>query len=309
MLIVVGALVGMTTVDAYAKRRKASRSSSGKSITKLAQSIRELDVTEINSLNDCKQFKQQVEKLALPCFKASYDKKATTTEAKTRAVMNQVVKQVTPGLESGSTMDMVDAGIIHRAAHNYNAFAAQEEMLNSAPAGAKDAINNEIDAWLKLQKELLKYCVNASSLEFFGGSMAILGASGSAWNIAEMRDVDTQQLASMGFNASESAASMQDVSDKATSLVIKMAQNAQRLKESITDDDKKYFPELYDSASQGIDQAMQQVTILFPQWIKARQQLIKHAKQPASAIKSTQQVLNTIESLTSFNEEEAWAKK
>jgi hypothetical protein len=302
-LLLIAVVIAGTATSVDAKKR-AQRRNTTKPISQLVQELRNLDLIEITDIAKCRQLKQQVEKLALPYFKTAYGKNATTTEAKTTAVLAQVVKHAKVNLEGCSTMDMVDAGYIHRINHNYNSFVNQEHMLANAPAGARNAITGEWEAWQKLQKALLEYCVNASALEFFGGSMAILGASGSAWNIAEMRDNDAKALDAMGFSGTEGKIDMKAVGESAAALVTKMAAYGERRKESILDEDKQYHPELYQNAAQGIDQAMRQVTVLLPQWLEARKALLEHAKRPAAGITATSKLLETIDRLVSSSEDE-----
>ena len=275
-IVLIAALIAGYSVDINAKKRTAK--TSARPITALADNIRAIESTKVDSYNDCKEYKSNIEAQALPCFKKSYNPKAATTEQKVKAVLAQLDKYAENKLESGSTFEMADAGFIHKVIHDYNAITAHEQMLGKAPSpNSRKALEAEIDAWITLRNALQEYCDNGSYLEFFGGSMALLGVSGSRWSLAEMRDNDTKTLSKSGLNAT--------------------------LTESIPDDDKSYHQELFDEVSKGIGDATRQVATAMPKWIDARKSLLQFSKNPQADIKATKELLEAIKTLSISREE------
>lgn len=301
-IVLIAALIAGYSVDINAKKRTAK--TSARPITALADNIRAIESTKVDSYNDCKEYKSNIEAQALPCFKKSYNPKAATTEQKVKAVLAQLDKYAENKLESGSTFEMADAGYIHKVVHDYNAITAHEQMLGKAPSpNSRKALEAEIDAWITLRNALQEYCDNGSYLEFFGGSMALLGVSGSRWSLAEMRDNDTKTLSKSGLNAKATQVNMSDISTIASTMVIDLRNNANTLTESIPDDDKSYHQELFDEVSKGIGDATRQVATAMPKWIEARKSLLQFSKNPQADIKATKELLEAIKTLSISREE------
>ena len=127
IIVMVAMLIAGTAVDVNAKKRTAK--TSARPITALADNIRAIESTKVDSYNDCKEYKSNIEAQALPCFKKSYNPKAVTTEQKVKAVLAQLGKYAENMLESGSTFEMADAGYVHKVIHDYNTLTCQEQML------------------------------------------------------------------------------------------------------------------------------------------------------------------------------------
>ena len=278
--------------NAQAKRQAAG---TAKSIETFAKSLRDMESKKVATVNEYKNLKAEIEKLAVPYFKSAYNKRAKTVEQKTLAVLAQADEYAEKKLESGATFEMMDAGYIHKMSHSYNTYVAYEQMLNAATSsGERKAITSEIEAWLKLENVLREYCEYSSYLQTFGGSMAYLGVSGSAWSLAELRDKDLNDLNKIGFKATESKLSMSDLNKSATSLVLDMNNDGKQLLESIDDDTKSSQQRLFDSVSKGITDAGKQLQVAFPKWIEARKCMLRYSKQPAKAVEATSALLNGI---------------
>lgn len=301
IIVMVAMLIAGTAVDVNAKKRTAK--TSARPITALADNIRAIESTKVDSYNDCKEYKSNIEAQALPCFKKAYNPKATTTEQKVKAVLAQLGKYAEKKLESGSNFEMADAGFIHKVIHDYNAITAHEQMLGKAPSpNARKALEAEIDAWITLRNALQEYCDNGSYLEFFGGSMALLGVSGSRWSLAEMRDNDTKALNKSGLNAKATQADMSAVSATASTMIVDLSNNAKALIESINGD-KSYHQELFDDVSNGINDATKQLATALPRWLEARKSLLRFSKNPKADIKATKDFLDAIKTLAISSEE------
>lgn len=301
IIVMVAMLIAGTAVDVNAKKRTAK--TSARPITALADNIRAIESTKVDSYNDCKEYKSIIEAEALPCFKKAYNPKATTTEQKVKAVLAQLDKYAENKLESGSTFEMADAGFIHKVIHDYNAITAHEQMLGKAPSpNARKALEEEIDAWIGLRNALQEYCDNGSYLEFFGGSMALLGVSGSRWSLAEMRDNDTKALNKSGLNAKATQADMSGISTTASTMIVDLSNNAKALIESINGD-KSYHQELFDDVSNGINDATKQLATALPRWLEARKSLLRFSKNPKADIKATKDFLDAIKTLAISSEE------
>ena len=301
IIVMVAMLIAGTAVDVNAKKRTAK--TSARPITALADNIRAIESTKVDSYNDCKEYKSNIEAQALPCFKKSYNPKAVTTEQKVKAVLAQLGKYAENMLESGSTFEMADAGFIHKVIHDYNAITAHEQMLGKAPSpNARKALEEEIDAWIGLRNALQEYCDNGSYLEFFGGSMALLGVSGSRWSLAEMRDNDTKTLNKSGLNAKATQADMSGISTTASTMILDLSNNAKALIESINGD-KSYHQELFDDVSNGINDATKQLATALPRWLEARKSLLRFSKNPKADIKATKDFLDAIKTLAISSEE------
>ncbi len=297
----VATLIAGAAVDINAKKRTAK--TSARPITALADNIRAIESTKVDSYNDCKEYKSNIEAQALPCFKKAYNPKAVTTEQKVKAVLAQLGKYAENMLESGSTFEMADAGFIHKVIHDYNAITAHEQMLSKAPSpNARKALEEEIDAWIGLRNALQEYCDNGSYLEFFGGSMALLGVSGSRWSLAEMRDDDTKTLNKSGLNAKATQADMSGISTTASTMILDLSNNAKALIESINGD-KSYHQELFDDVSNGINDATKQLATALPRWLEARKSLLRFSKNPKADIKATKDFLDAIKTLAISSEE------
>lgn len=301
IIVMVAMLIAGTAVDVNAKKRTAK--TSARPITALADNIRAIESTKVDSYNDCKEYKSNIEAQALPCFKKSYNPKAVTTEQKVKAVLAQLGKYAENMLESGSTFEMADAGYVHKVIHDYNTLTCQEQMLGKAPSpNARKALEEEIDAWIGLRNALQEYCDNGSYLEFFGGSMALLGVSGSRWSLAEMRDNDTKALNKSGLNAKATQADMSGISTTASTMILDLSNNAKALIESINGD-KSYHQELFDDVSNGINDATKQLATALPRWLEARKSLLRFSKNPKADIKATKDFLDAIKTLAISSEE------
>ena len=269
------------------------RTSRVKTVASIVQDIRNLESTPVTSRADCKVLKGKIETVALPCFKKSMDKSAVTKVQKTKAVLSQLDEYAAQKLEVSSNFDMVDAGYIHKMSNSYFTFDTYDQMLSKATSSAaRKAIEGEIDAWVMLQNALQDYCSNASYLESYGGSMALLGAAGSAWTHNDVGD-----LLRIGTTATASKQSLSNV-DIATAIIQNMAARAKSLKESVDDDFKKSEPEYFDTFSKGITDAVKKATESMPKWLEARNGLLQYMANPKEADEATKTLLEDIKKLT-----------
>ena len=287
-------LVAGTVIDANAKRRP----SKVKPVASIVQDIRNLESTPVMSYADCKTLKSKIEAVALPCFKKSMDRKAVTKVQKTKAVLSQLDEYAAQKLEAMSNLDMADAGYIHKMNNSYFTFDFYDQMLSKASStDVRKAIEGEIDAWVLLQNALQDYCSNASYLESYGGSMAILGVAGSGWTLSQIRHSDVGELSRIGTKATASKQSLSCI-DVTTSIIQNMAVNAKTLKDGVDDDFKKSQPEYYDTFSNGINDAMKKVADAMPKWLEARNTLLQYMANPKEADEATKTLLEDINKLT-----------
>ena len=274
------------------------RTSRVKTVASIVQDIRNLENTPVTSRADCKTLKSKIEAVALPCFKKSMDKSAVTKVQKTKAVLSQLDEYAAQKLEVSSNFDMVDAGYIHKMSNSYFTFDTYDQMLSKATSSAaRKAIEGEIDAWVMLQNALQDYGSNASYLESYGGSMALLGAAGSAWTLSQIRHNDVGDLLRIGTTATASKQSLSNV-DIATAIIQNMAARAKSLKESVDDDFKKSEPEYFDTFSKGITDAVKKATEAMPKWLEARNSLLQYMTNPKEADEATKTLLEDIKKLT-----------
>ena len=274
------------------------RTSKVKTVASIVQDIRNLENTPVTSRADCKTLKSKIEAVALPCFKKSMDKSAVTKVQKTKAVLSQLDEYAAQKLEVSSNFDMVDAGYIHKMSNSYFTFDTYDQMLSKATSNAaRKAIEDEIDAWVMLQNALQDYCSNASYLESYGGSMALLGAAGSGWTLSQIRHNDVGELLRIGTKATASKHSLSKI-DLATTIIENIARNSKTLKESVDDEFKKSQPEYYDTFSKGITSAVKKVAEAMPKWIEARNNLMQYMANPKEADEATKTLLEDIKKLT-----------
>ena len=291
---IVAVLMVGTAFTASAKKR----SKKVKPISSLVQQIRDLESTSVTSYADCKALMGKIEDLALPYYQRSMDKNAVTRVQKTKAVLSQLDEYAAQKLEVSSNFDMVDAGYIHKMSNSYFTFDTYDQMLSKATSNAaRKAIEGEIDAWVMLQNALQDYCSNASYLESYGGSMALLGAAGSGWTLSQIRHNDVGDRLRIGTTATASKQSLSNV-DIATAIIQNMAARAKSLKESVDDDFKKSEPEYFDTFSKGITDAVKKATEAMPKWLEARNSLLQYMTNPKEADEATKTLLEDIKKLT-----------
>jgi hypothetical protein len=285
-----------TVFTASAKKR----TSKVNSVTSIVQDIRNLENTPVTSRADCKTLKGKIEAVALPCFKKTMDKSAVTKVQKTKAVLSQLDEYAAQVLESSSNFDMADAGYIHKMSNSYFTFDTYDQMLNKASSSdERKAIESEIDAWVMLQNALQDYCTNASYLESYGGSMALLGVAGSGWTLSQIRLNDSGELLRIGTKATASKQSLGNIDiDMATSIIQNIGKNANSLKESVDDDFKKSEPEYYNTFARGITDAVKKVTEAMPKWLEARNKMLQYTANPKEAVEATKSLLEDIKKLT-----------
>jgi len=300
LLVLAAFVIAVGSFGAMAKKRAIK----SKTVSNLAPDIVALVNTPLSSYDDCKALKSKMEMLANPYFKSSYNRKAKTAEQKTMAVMSRLDKYATDKLEVSSNFDMADAGYIHNMNHTYNTLAAYNKLLNKTKSSnAQKAVQDEVEAWLKVQSALQSYCANSSYLTNFGGSMAILGVAGSGWRLAEMRERDVNVFLKNGFGADKSSASMGNITSKAATMVIDMDKRANELIEMIEESERESNHGLFESVSEGIKDATNKLTIAMPQWMEARQRMLEYSKNPEDGIKATGILLDAISSLALYREE------
>ena len=291
----VAVLMVGTVFNANAKKR---RSNKVKPVKSIVQKITKLETADITSYDDCKALKDKIEALALPCFQRSMDKNAVTKVQKTKAVLSQLDEYAAQVLESSSNFDMVDAGYIHKMSNSYFTFDTYDQMLSKASSGdARKAIESEIDAWILLQNALQDYCSNASYLENYGGSMALLGASGSGWTLSQIRYNDIGELLRIGTKATASKQSLGNM-DIATTIIQNMEKNSKKLKESVDEDFKSSQPDYYNTFSKGITDATKKVADTLPKWLVARSKMLQYTANPKEAAEATKSLLEDINKLT-----------
>jgi hypothetical protein len=283
-----------TVFTASAKKR----TSKVKSVASIVQNIRNLENTPVTSYADCKTLKGKIEAVALPCFKKTMDKSAVTKVQKTKAVLSQLDEYAAQVLESSSNFDMADAGYIHKMTNSYFTFDTYDQLLGKASSSdARKAIEGEIDTWIMLQNALQDYCSNASYLESYGGSMALLGVAGSGWTLSQIRYNDIGELLRIGTTAAASKQSIGNM-DIATTIIQKIGKNANSLKESVDDDFKNTQPEYFDTFSKGITEAVKKVTEAMPKWLEARNKMLQYTANPKEAAEATKSLLEDINKLT-----------
>ena len=226
------------------------------------------------------------------------DKNAVTKAQKTKAVLSQLDEYAAQVLEQSSNFDMADAGYIHKMSNSYFTFDTYDQMLSKASSSdARKAIESEIDTWISLQNALQDYCSNASYLESYGGSMALLGASGSGWTLSQIRYNDFGELLRIGTKASASKQSLGDM-DIATTIIQNMEKNAKKLMESVDDDFKTTQPEYYNNFSKGITDATKKMADAMPKWLVARNKMLQYTANPKEAAEATKSLLEDIKKLT-----------
>ncbi len=296
------ALATILLVGAVFTISAKKRSGKVKPVASIAQDIRNLESTPVASYADCKVLKSKIETKALPCYQRSFDKSAVTNEQKTKAVMSRLDDYAEQKMGSTSTFDMADAGFIHKVCNSYFTIVDYDQMLSKAPSNkVRKAIEGEIDAWIILQNALQDYCSNASYLENYGGSMALLGVSGSGWTLSQIRFHDIKDLLRIGMRATASKLSMGNM-DIATTIVQDLSKNAKTLKESVDDDFKQSQAEYYDTFSKGITDAVKKVAAALPKWLEARKNMLQYTANTEEAVQTTKSVLEQIKTLTSIEE-------
>ena len=292
-------LATILIVGAVFNTNAKKRSTKAKSVASIVQDISNLESFSVTSYDDCKILKGKIESLAIPCFKRSMDKSAVTKVQKTKAVLSQLDEYAAQNLESASNVEMASSGYIHKMSNSYFTFDTYDQMLSSAPSSkVRDAIKGEIDAWILLQNALQDYCTNASYLTSCGGSMALLGASGSGWTLSQIRNNDIGELSRIGMKAASSKLSMGNM-DIATEIIQEMAKNAKGMKEAVDDDFKKSQPDYYNTFSNGISDAVKKVTEVLPKWLEARKNMLQYSANPKEAVDATKSFLEDIKKISS----------
>ena len=287
-------IIASLSVNASAKKR----SSKVKSVASIVQKIKNLESTPVTSYADCKALKSKIETVALPCYQKTMDKSAVTRVQKTKAVLSQLDEYAAQYMESSSNFDMADAGYIHKMCNSYFTFDTYDQLLSkNSSSAARNAIEGEINAWVMLQNALQEYCTNASYLENYGGSMALLGVAGSGWTLSQIRHNDVGELLRIGTKATASKHSLSKI-DLATTIIENIARNSKTLKESVDDEFKKSQPEYYDTFSKGITSAVKKVAEAMPKWIEARNNLMQYMANPKEADEATKTLLEDIKKLT-----------
>ncbi len=290
----VAVLIVGTVFDTNAKKR----SNKVKPVKSIVQKIKNLETTPLSSYDDCKALKSKIETVAVPCFQKSMDKNAVTKAQKTKAVLSQLDEYAAQVLEQSSNFDMADAGYIHKMSNSYFTFDTYDQMLSKASSSdARKAIESEIDTWISLQNALQDYCSNASYLKSYGGSMALLGASGSGWTLSQIRYNDFGEMLRIGTKATSSKESLGDM-DIATTIIQNMEKNAKKLMESVDDDFKTTQPEYYNNFSKGITDATKKVADAMPKWLVARNKMLQYTANPKEAAEATKSLLEDIKKLT-----------
>lgn len=290
---IVAVLMVGTAFTASAKKR----SKKVKPISSLVQQIRDLESTSVTSYADCKALMGKIEDLALPYYQRSMDKNAVTRVQKTKAVLSQLDEYAAQKLEVSCNFDMVDAGYVHKMSNSYFTYDKYGQMLSKVSSDARNAIEGEINAWILLQNALQDYCSNASYLENYGGSMSLLGASGSAWTLAQIRNNDFGELLRIGTKAAASKQSMGNI-EIATTIIQNIGNNANSLKELIDDSFKKSEPEYYNTFAKGITDASKKVAEALPKWLEARNKMLQYSANPKEAVDATKTLLEDIKKLT-----------
>lgn len=288
MLTMVCALIGMS-INVDAKCRKTVSKTSVKSISEFATKLRNMASTP-QTIDEYATLKEKIDNLARAYSSAS------SGESRTHIVLNKVNEYAKDKLESGSTMDMMDAGYIHMMSHTYNAASTFGKMLKSAPSdAARNAIKAEAQAWLDLQQVLQDYCTSASYIFNYGGSLAGLSSTGAMWNLAEIRDKDLSTLLKNGFVNEGSAVNTSKAVDNATMIVTNMNNRGN----SLIDMDEEFIDkETLQHLHEMITKAMKDVSTLMPRWIQARHELLQYAKDKDSAVAATDRLLEAIDNIT-----------
>ena len=290
----VAVLMVGTAFNANAKKR----GNKIKPVKSIVQKIKNLEATSITSYDDCKALKSKIEAVALPCFQRSMDKNAVTKVQKTKAVLSQLDEYAAQVLEQSSNFDMVDAGYIHKMSNSYFTFDIYDQMISKASSSdARKAIESEINTWTMLQNALQDYCYSASYLINYGGSMSLLGASGSGWTLSQIRFNDMGELLRIGTKAKASKQSLGNM-DIATAIIQNIGKNANSLKEAVDDDFKKSEPDYYNNFSKGITDATRSVVDAMPKWLEARNKMLQYTANPKEAAEATKSLLEDIKKLT-----------
>lgn len=263
-----------------------------KNVAGLSEKLIELDSNELSTIDDIKNYIKQVENLAEIYHQGTQPKSKTK---KALEALFDVENYADKTKASGSTRDMMECGILHTAIYHYKTAINSEKLRAQIDLPVVDAVTHEIEAWQKLENTLCEYYSYSAFMQHQGGSLAQIGATGSAWSLAEARYNDTEMLLTAGFaQRARNFPMVNDIRKKADETVKSLTATAKDLMDC--DDDFKENT-YYKEVSKGLTEACENLSTDMQTWINARISVVGCLEEQGIGIGETLKLLDNIKKI------------
>ena len=247
----------------------------GKDISVLADALLEIESKNPTTIDEMKTFVSQVETMAEPYFQGK--KKSVSKSEKTLRVLDEVAKYADEVKQNGSTFDMVESGRLHTLIYHYKTSLNIGKMCEKADQKLVTAVNDEAEAWLKLENTLNNYYACSAYIFNEGASMSHIEASGKAWSLAELRYNDTEKILNEGLVPEAwNVAVKEELKKGSNNVVYELRKAAINLIGGRSGDfnDNKYLSEV----TKDLNETCNTLDADMQSWIKARTALVAHSK-------------------------------
>ena len=283
---------GLTTTSANdeIKRKYAP---TPKDMQELSEKLIELESNELSTIDDIKEYIKQIENFAVDYYHGDISSMSKRYVAD--LALNDVKKYADDTKLSGSTRDMMECGILHTAIYHYKTALNSVELRGQIDLPVVDAVTHEIEAWQKLENTLCEYYAYSAFMQHQGGSLAQIGATGSAWSLAEARYNDTEMLLKAGFaRRARNFPMVDDIGKKADETVKSLTATAKDLMDC--DDDFKESA-YYKEVSKGLTEACEKLSADMEAWINARISVVGCLEEQGIGIGETFKLLSKIKEI------------
>lgn len=285
LLLISGAFA--TSADAKVKPLPVVEDVAG-----FSEKLIEIESNELSTFNDVKDYIKQVENLAESYYTEG---KSLSKQEKTLKMLDEVAKYADNIKANGSTRDMMDCGILHTVIYHYKTGLNSKDLRGQIMLPVVSAVTDEIEAWLKLENTLSEYYAYSAFMNNQGGTIAYIFASGSAWQLAEARYNDTEQLLKAGFSSGARNFPMSnEIKEKANSIVNSFSTSAKDLMDC--EDDFKESP-YYNEVSKDLSEACKNLKTDLKAWINARLKVLGCLEDQGIGIGETLKLLDNIKKI------------
>lgn len=284
-ILLVALIAVMSVGDAAAKtprkRHSTTRTTSSKNVNKLADNI--------SSINGEATIESQLE-----CHE-KVSKLLTNFGGKNGA--NGAIKALehhAEKLSEGSTYDMVMSARIDYIISKYRSMESFKKLRKDP--SLKNAVDNEMQAWLALDENLSVYVSQIAFVENWGGTLAQIIAAGNTMQLQELRSNDLKRLVALKPTSSPGTI-YNDFNDLAKLFAENIVENKPEY-----DDEMEEYEEGYPDYYNEMGTTAVQVIPLIQAWIDARKELALCFENPTDVYYATDSFIKSLNEVLASEE-------